>query len=547
LTDEAREYKTAGAFRVALEARLPSRAHDERTDLQRLRRQVAFDRLLGGLFPKRSEAKYPWILKGGDAMELRIRAARTTKDIDLTLYDGSRLSKDPGERRNQVRAMLQGSASIEFKDYFEFLIGRASENLDGALEGGSRYPVEARMDGREFARFHVDVGIGDEVLEPVDVVEGRDWLRFGGITPPSVPVISREQQFAEKLHAYSLPRGERVTRTKDLIGMLLMIEQGNLDNRRVASAIATTFEKRATHDVPRKLEPPPAEWKPPLRRWPGNVVSRRICRTALRRCKGSSPGLANDDDRKRHDAKPQGTEMRLNRGDRIAGVDGLQLRRYFQRFGSEQVNYATVMDELSVTKRQAEKLLTELLKLEMISRCEFQHDKKMVSYQTTIRGNALGMAKAGKPVTRASAEEVLRKFLDRVRVVNGRQELAHSVESVVVFGSYLSDAKRLNDLDIAVELRAKWHDDASFQNYRNASLDRARARGRRFRNMVEEVCWPQLEVVSILKNRSRTISFCEWNSLLRMEGLRYCVVFGNRRRVAGLLKSGRCVEWTEQH
>jgi predicted nucleotidyltransferase len=75
-----------------------------------------------------------------------------------------------------------------------------------------------------------------------------------------------------------------------------------------------------------------------------------------------------------------------------------------------------------------------------------------------------------------SAEEVLRKFLDRVRVVNGRQELAHSVESVVVFGSYLSDAERLNDLDIAVELRAKWHDDTSFQNYRNASLDRARAR-----------------------------------------------------------------------
>ncbi len=49
-------------------------------------------------------------------------------------------------------------------------------------------------------------------------------------------------------------------------------------------------------------------------------------RTALRRCKGSSPGLANDDDRKRYGTKPQGTEMRLNRGDRIAGVDGLQLR-----------------------------------------------------------------------------------------------------------------------------------------------------------------------------------------------------------------------------
>jgi hypothetical protein len=242
-------------------------------------------------------------------------------------------------------------------------------------------------------------------------------------------------------------------------------------------------------------------------------------------------------------ANPQGTEMRLNRGDRIAGVDGLQLRKYFRRFGSEQVNCATVMEEFSVTKRQAEKIVAELLKLEMISRCEFQHDKEMVSYETTVKGNALGMAKAGKPVTRASAEEVLRVFLDRVRVVNGRQELAHSVESVVVFGSYLSEAKRLNDLDIAVELKAKWHDDATFQRYRNAGLDRARASGRRFRNLVEEVCWPQLEVLSILKNRSRTISLCEWDSLLLMEGLRYCVVFGDKARIVGLVKGGQAVEW----
>jgi hypothetical protein len=39
----------------------------------------------------------------------------------------------------------------------------------------------------------------------------------------------------------------------------------------------------------------------------------------------------------------------------------------------------------------------------MISRCEFQHDKKMVSYQTTIKGNALGMAKAGKGRVEPSA------------------------------------------------------------------------------------------------------------------------------------------------
>jgi hypothetical protein len=77
--DETKQYKTAGAFRAALEARLQTRARDEKTDLQRLRRQVAFDRLLARLFSKGSKANYPWVLKGGYAMELRIRSARTTR------------------------------------------------------------------------------------------------------------------------------------------------------------------------------------------------------------------------------------------------------------------------------------------------------------------------------------------------------------------------------------------------------------------------------------------------------------------------------------
>jgi hypothetical protein len=41
-----RQYATAGALRAALEARLLDRALRDRIDLQRLRRQVAFDRLV---------------------------------------------------------------------------------------------------------------------------------------------------------------------------------------------------------------------------------------------------------------------------------------------------------------------------------------------------------------------------------------------------------------------------------------------------------------------------------------------------------------------
>jgi hypothetical protein len=45
-----RQYTTATARRTALEARLLERAKRDNTDLQRLRRQVASDRLLTRLF-----------------------------------------------------------------------------------------------------------------------------------------------------------------------------------------------------------------------------------------------------------------------------------------------------------------------------------------------------------------------------------------------------------------------------------------------------------------------------------------------------------------
>jgi hypothetical protein len=263
MTEEPRIYKTAGAFRTALETRLQTRAREERTDLQRLRRQVAFDRFLARMFSRGPKAVYPWVLKGGYAMELRTHAARTTKDIDLTVFeDVTRLASDPEERREQVRGMLQEALATAFDDFFEFLVGEAREDLEGAPEGGSRYPVQARMDGRDFARFPVDVGIGDEVLEPLTVVTGEDWLGFGGVKPPSFPIISAEQQFAEKLHAYTLPRGERTnTRTKDLVDMLLLVGGKTLEEGKTSRAVRATFTRRGTHAIPNELAPPPPEWE----------------------------------------------------------------------------------------------------------------------------------------------------------------------------------------------------------------------------------------------------------------------------------------------
>jgi Nucleotidyl transferase AbiEii toxin, Type IV TA system len=260
-----KKYVTATAFRRALEDRLQDIARKEGIDLQRLRRQVAFDRLLARLFQVGQPLALPWVLKGGYAMELRIKAARTTKDIDLTM----RGVLSPGEKKDDKKNLavlekLQEAAAFRTDDFFVYTIGEPISDLDAAPYGGARFPVEARLDGRVFVGFHLDVGIGDAVMEPLEVIEGRDWLGFAGIASPSLYIIPREQQFAEKLHAYTLPRkGAANTRVRDLVDMVLLIQSGTLDKGEVREAIRLTFDRRETHTLPNALPKPPSDWKKP--------------------------------------------------------------------------------------------------------------------------------------------------------------------------------------------------------------------------------------------------------------------------------------------
>ena len=256
-----RTYTTAGAFRRALEERLKKASLTDQVDLNRLRRQVSFDRLLARLFREESA---PWVLKGGYALELRFKAARSTVDIDLTLQRVVAATSAGGDQNQVVREMLQSVAGIPLGDWFEFVIGPPVADLTAAPYGGARYPVEARMDERMFARFHLDAAIGDVVMQPLETIVCRDWLGFAGIESSRVRMIAREQQFAEKIHAYTLPRNAANSRVKDLVDLALLIGAGGLDKRRILDALRLTFDRRGTHDLPELLIPPPADWQIPF-------------------------------------------------------------------------------------------------------------------------------------------------------------------------------------------------------------------------------------------------------------------------------------------
>ena len=255
MTDK-KKYTTASGFRMALEERLKNRNKETGIELMRLRRQIAFDRFLARIF---SDDMKGLITKGGYALELRLEHARATKDIDFT-FTGNLNGIWTGDPED-LQSFLNQKAEIDLKDFFVYAIGKATLDLENAVYGGFRFPVEALMDGRRFASFNIDIAGGDAWIEPHDTLMLHDWLEFAGIPVVEIPVISLEQQFAEKLHSYTLERKNPNSRVKDIVDLVLLVERCTLDIGRLRDAIAKTFNRRKTHEIPEELDNPPESWR----------------------------------------------------------------------------------------------------------------------------------------------------------------------------------------------------------------------------------------------------------------------------------------------
>lgn len=255
-------YTTSRAFRQALETRLKQMAAEAGEDIQRLRRQLAFDRLLARVFSGGGKA---WTLKGGYAMELWLNEARGTRDVDLTLR--SLVGAAPGDKSvsTLLRSELLALVRKDLGDWCDFEVAQATLDIDAAPYGGARFPIVVRMDGRVFVKFHLDVGIGDVVLEPIEITRGKDWLGFAGIAPPQLRVLSKEQQFAEKVHAYTMTnRPAPNSRVKDLVDLALLVKRLPLDPELLRNALDQTFSKRDSHPLPADLIEPAATWDKPF-------------------------------------------------------------------------------------------------------------------------------------------------------------------------------------------------------------------------------------------------------------------------------------------
>ena len=92
-----------------------------------------------------------------------------------------------------------------------------------------------------------------------------------------------------------------------------------------------------------------------------------------------------------------------------------------------------------------------------------------------------------------------------------------------MFGSYLTEADLVSDIDLFIWASSKPKFEADFTIIREQRTKEMLAEGRRFKGLGEELHWPELDVRKYLKNGSRVISIQGHNE--GYERFEYKVVF----------------------
>lgn len=253
-------YQDPASFRQALEQRLKDRANGDGARVARMRKRVAFDRLLARLS---AVAPKQWLLKGGFALDLRLSAkARSTKDVDIEWR----------AKKEELLEVLLDAGAHDPGDFFNLTI-ESTGSPEDRIGGSHRFRVSTALAGRPFESFVLDVGYRESQEIRSETLRTDDLLAFAGIEPVEVDAVVIEAQVAEKLHALTRTyEGGRVsTRTKDLVDIVLISSLSSLDAKALNREIHTVFTARDTHSIPYAISPPPPEWSEPFRRLANEV------------------------------------------------------------------------------------------------------------------------------------------------------------------------------------------------------------------------------------------------------------------------------------
>jgi predicted nucleotidyltransferase len=209
--------------------------------------------------------------------------------------------------------------------------------------------------------------------------------------------------------------------------------------------------------------------------------------------------------------------MQVGRDETIAGVRLMEVRDFLRWTGDGSVQLDAIKERFHCDQARAEQIEKGLIDAGYI---EKDPNETVTGkwYVVSALGRQLCNAKFIRRITRPEAEKLVAGLLERIKLVNERDELTHRITEVRVFGSYLSDKADLGDIDLAVQ----------FTPRRPTHVEEAKLRaaqsGKTMGNFLQIITYGRHEIRQILKNRSPYLSFHEHSEPEEL-GVPYQVLF----------------------
>jgi predicted nucleotidyltransferase len=209
--------------------------------------------------------------------------------------------------------------------------------------------------------------------------------------------------------------------------------------------------------------------------------------------------------------------MQVGREETIAGVRLMKVRDFLRWTGDSSVQLDAIKERFGCDQARGEQIEKTLIDAGYLED-DPNETKPGKWYIVSALGRQLCNAKFVRRISRPEAETLVAGLLERVKLVNERDELTHRVTEVRVFGSYLSDKADLGDVDLAVQYtpRRLTHIEEAKQ--------RAAQSGKSMSNFLQIITYGTQEIRQILKNRSPYLSLHEHGEPEQL-GVAYRVLF----------------------
>ena len=204
---------------------------------------------------------------------------------------------------------------------------------------------------------------------------------------------------------------------------------------------------------------------------------------------------------------------------RILGRPLTEVRRVLRLDAGEGFDIEAARQRIAGDDYAVRRFLADLVTDEWLIQDRADH------WTATAKAKELQFESRGR-LTRAKADGLVGELLARVRALNTDPKYAFKVDSVVLFGSYLSSRDRIGDVDVAIALRPRLQK----KEAQRALEEAARSRERRSRNIVEHLYKPRREVMQVLKAKSSWLDVrdgSELEDVMQERGrVDYKVVYG---------------------